>query len=111
VFKFTFRSVLTINEKGSSMFKQMMLFVQLCAVENIISGIKSAAPPFVSSPQLLVSNFLDSSTMAEPFSQDNIKSFVVAVLLSSKLSAYKKNSVPVEHVMVYFTLTSNIEQV
>ena len=32
--------------------------------------------------------------------QENIKSFVIAVLLSSKLGAYKWDSVPVGHVMV-----------
>ncbi|KAF8812713.1 hypothetical protein BYT27DRAFT_7086263, partial [Phlegmacium glaucopus] len=65
--------------------KQTMLFIQCCAVENLVAGIKNTAPPFVSSPPLL----------------ENIKSFVVAVLLSCKLSAYKKDSVPGDHVMVY----------
>jgi len=96
--------VLTINWKGSSTLKQSILFIQLCAVENLISGIKSTAPPFVSSPQLLVSIFLGSFTASKFFLQENIKSFIVAVLLSSKLRVYKKNSVPVEHVMVYVML-------
>ncbi|KAG5635895.1 hypothetical protein H0H81_009736 [Sphagnurus paluster] len=73
--------------KSASVTKQILLFIQLCAVENMVVGIKTAAPPFVSSPQLL----------------ENIKSFVVAVLLSPRLSAYKKDSVPVGYVMSILT--------
>lgn len=69
--------------KASSTLCQLLLFIQLCAVENQILNLKSAAAPFVSSPPLL----------------ENIKSFVIGVLLSSKLSAYK-GAVPVDLVMV-----------
>ncbi|KAF8800216.1 hypothetical protein BYT27DRAFT_7117857, partial [Phlegmacium glaucopus] len=67
--------------------KQTMLFIQCCAVENLVAGIKNTAPPFVSSPPLL----------------ENIKSFVAVVLLSCKLSAYKKDLVPGDHVMAILT--------
>jgi hypothetical protein len=44
------------------------------------------------------------------FLQENIRSFVLAVLLSSKLSAYKKDSVPVGHIMVCLSvLQCNIQ--
>jgi hypothetical protein len=90
-----------------------MLYIQLCVVENQVACIKAAAPPFVSSAQLLVSTFFCTLFLVPPAEhtlEDNIKSFVVAVLLSSKLSAYKKESVPVEHVMVCFYAVLTQEQ-
>src|ERR1700678_2892718 len=51
----TCRFILTICFQGSSMFREMTIFTHICALENSISTIKSAAPPFVSSPQLMVS--------------------------------------------------------
>lgn len=40
------------HNKLSGVF-QMMLFIQSCVVKNLIMSIKTAAPPFVSLPQLL----------------------------------------------------------
>ena len=53
--------------QGSSGFKQMMLYIQLCAVENQIAGIKTAAPLFACSPQLWVNLFLHSFSNLKPF--------------------------------------------
>lgn len=49
------RFVFMVNLQASSMQRQILLFIQLCAVENQISSLKSAAAPFVSSLPLLVS--------------------------------------------------------
>ena len=54
-----------LSLQSSSVLKQISLFIQLCTVENMVSTINlMAAPPFVSSPQLLVNR----STMSIPVS-------------------------------------------
>ncbi|EDR02850.1 uncharacterized protein LACBIDRAFT_332038 [Laccaria bicolor S238N-H82] len=62
----------------------MMIFLQLCSVKNKLDEIVKTAPPFTVSGPLF----------------ENMKSLVVAVLLSAKLGAYK-GSLPRDHV---FTL-------
>ena len=44
----------SIHLEGSLMFHDVMLLAHICALENQISTIKYAAPPFISPPQLIV---------------------------------------------------------
>ncbi|KAF9043187.1 hypothetical protein BJ165DRAFT_1348818, partial [Panaeolus papilionaceus] len=53
--------------------REVQLFTQLLATANKLSDVTAAAPPFTVSPALLI----------------NIKSYVCAVLLSPRLSAYR----------------------
>jgi hypothetical protein len=53
--------------QGSSEFKQTMLYIEMFVVENQATALKAAAPPFVSSVQLLVSYMQFSWPVAEHF--------------------------------------------
>ena len=66
---------------------EVKLFLAICAVENKLDHIVMNTP-----------NFTISSVLAE-----NINSYALTVLLSTKLSAYK-GVVPRDHVMVSSTI-------
>ncbi|PPQ80667.1 hypothetical protein CVT25_001629 [Psilocybe cyanescens] len=70
--------------KSSPLGQNAILFIQQCVLENKLDGIILAAPLYKVTPAL----------------KANIESVVVAVLLSSKLSAYK-GSVPKDRVLSF----------
>jgi len=68
--------------KSSSLFRDAQIFVQQCALDNKLDSLLSATPPFTISAPLHL----------------NMKSFIIAVLLSVKLAAYTGN-IPRDHVL------------
>ncbi|KAF8162731.1 hypothetical protein B0H34DRAFT_671894 [Crassisporium funariophilum] len=67
---------------SSSIAREAQLFIALCELGNKFDSIASAAPSFTVGPALL----------------ENIKTYTMAVLLSSKLEVYK-GVVPRDHVL------------
>ncbi|KAF8148421.1 hypothetical protein B0H34DRAFT_668540 [Crassisporium funariophilum] len=66
----------------TSVAREAELFIAMCALDNKLDKIVAAIPPFAVNPALM----------------ENIKSYSISVLLSSKLGAYK-GIVPRDHVI------------
>ncbi|TFK31167.1 hypothetical protein BDQ12DRAFT_672070 [Crucibulum laeve] len=72
---------------------EIELFILLCSVTNHIGTIVKEAPKYTVSDALL----------------ENIKIYVYVTLLLSKLSAYKKDNIPCEHVFSHSKIKKMIK--